>query len=106
MINFVIRVVIAKILSFATSLLRAHILFKNLSFMLVHGELLIFMISMVLSLDGLKDFHGYMFLWPFKICWYYVVLSHNYARFNYDYLLKPHIIQQSRKPTFEEMASS
>lgn len=94
MINFVIRVVIAKILSFATSLLRAHILFKNLSFMLVHGELLIFMISIVLSLDGLKDFHGYMFLWPFKIRWYYVVLSHNYARFNYDYLLKLLFIQQ------------
>lgn len=101
------RAVIARIMSFATSLLKALFNIKHLSFMLVYGVLLIFMISILLSLDGLKDFNGYKFLWPFKICWYYALLLVINVGYISESLLKLHIIQQSRKPSFDrEMASS
>ena len=99
------KVVMARTMSFATSLLRALEHLNYLSFML-DSVVLIIMLSIVLYLDDLEEFHEFMLLWSFKFYWNYALMLINFAGFNSEILLKLHFLQQSRKPIFEEMALS
>ena len=95
-----------KTCSFATHLLRAHYIINLLCFRQLFDDFLLLMLSIILYWNDLKEFHGYMLLWSLITCWYYALWLKMNAGLNYDYLLKLHILQQSRKTIFEEMASS
>lgn len=54
---------------------------------------MLLMLSIILCLNDLKEYHEYMLLLSFITCWYYALLLKVIAGFNYVHLLKLHILQ-------------